>query len=87
VSGYDRCSYSRFHAIFRRDSIVPKLIAKTWTANAAYKVGDRVAIRVNGEVFVLVCIQPGKSALAMPETPPPAVSKIRDWLCEWEIEK
>jgi hypothetical protein len=66
---------------------MPKLIAKTWKASAAYKVGDRVGIRVNGEVFVLVCIQPTQSALAMPETQPPAVSKIRDGLCEREIEK
>jgi hypothetical protein len=67
----------------------PKKVAraKFWQATTAYKLGDRAAIRVEGEVFILVCIQPGKSAITMPDLPRPGVSKIWDGLCVWEIEK
>ncbi len=65
---------------------MPRQIAKTWKAGTAYKLGERVAIRVDGRVFVLVCVQPGKSALTKPVLPRRGVSKIRDGLCVWEIE-
>jgi len=60
--------------------------AKSWKAGTAYKVGERVAIRVDGRVFVLVCIQPGKSALSIPDLPRTGLSRIWDGLCVWEIE-
>ncbi|MGO9606259.1 MAG: hypothetical protein ACLQAT_23200 [Candidatus Binataceae bacterium] len=61
-------------------------LAKFWQASTAYKLDDRAAIRVDGKVFILVCIQPGKSALTMPDIPMHDESKIWDGLCVWEIE-
>jgi len=64
-----------------------KARAKIWRASTDYKLGNRAAIRVNGEVFVLVCIKPGKSALTPPDLLQLGVGKSWDGLCVWEIEK
>jgi hypothetical protein len=73
------CTIRLLAEVTRERTMTPSLEriahAKSWQATTSYELGDRAAIHVDGEVFVLVCIQPGKSAITMPDLPRLGVRK------------
>jgi len=73
-------------------------LPEPWRPDAIYKLGDRMTLRDEHNVFVLRCEKAGRSGLRPPKMPAnaafiaehqqwPEIVKIYDAQCEWWLER